>query len=119
APAQPAAACTTGPIPVYPGAVVAGGAERFGDVTSLGRTYVRTDATIQFIQQFYYARLPNYGWAQQPLLPGQYAMQFATEGSNPTGGAEDELDFARGNGNESVRIVAEGGGYSIILACRD
>ena len=90
-----------------------------GDVTSLGRTYVRTDATIQFIQQFYYARLPNYGWAQQPLLPGQYAMQFATEGSNPTGGAEDELDFARGNGNESVRIVAEGGGYSIILACRD
>ncbi len=118
-PAQPAAACTTPPIPVYPGALPTGGVDRFGDVTSLGRTYVATTEPLLSIQQFYYTSLPNSGWQAMTPMAGQHPQSFAGRGYTPNGAPEPVLEFSRANASQYVRIVGEGSGYTIVLDCRD
>ncbi len=118
-PARPAMACATPPVPVYPGGLATGGVDRFGLVTDLGRTFVTTGDPLLWVQQFYYTRLPNDGWAPVTPLPGQHPWVFAGAPFSPNGMPEPVLEFTRANDTQFVRIVNEGSGYTIILSCRD
>jgi hypothetical protein len=117
-PAAPAHACPAPSIPIYPGGQVAGGTPSNMPVTA-GNSFIATSAPLLDIQAFYYTRLPNEGWSAVAQLPGQYIEQF-----NGLGGARMNeplgvLEFSRNDNHERVRIVADGGGYSIWVDCRD
>jgi hypothetical protein len=123
APARPAAACATPPVPIYPGAQQVGGLEQpdaGGMVPYIGRTSWATPEPLLWVQQFYYLRLTNLGWTSVQQLPGQYPSQFDS-GNQPTVpvGPEPVLEFSRNADREHVRIVGQPNGYTIALECRD
>jgi hypothetical protein len=115
---QSAAPCAAVQIPVFPGGRVAGASDRGGYVGP-GHTYVVTDESLLWVQQFYYNRLTSEGWAPVTPLPGQHPQSFAGENFIPNGVPEPVLEFTRANDTQFVRIVGEGGGYTIIFLCRD
>jgi hypothetical protein len=123
APARPALGCEMAPVPAYPGARQLTGvpAAPSGAVPGPGRSLWATDDPLTSVQQFYYMRLLNAGWAEVAQLPGQYIEQFGgRDGSTATGNVPaGVLEFARDDGRQQVRVVGEAGGYSLWLDCRD
>jgi hypothetical protein len=117
-PAAPAHACPAPSIPIYPGGQAAAGDGSSMPVTA-GSAYVATSAPLLDIQAFYYTRLPNEGWTAVAQLPGQYIEQFGGPGSARMNEPYGVLEFSRNDNHERVRIVADGGGYSIWTDCRD
>jgi hypothetical protein len=117
-PATPAVACITPSVPVYPGPEAADG---FSLPAGAGTAFISLTAPLVDVQAFYYARLPDDGWAIATSLAGQHPEQremgspSAREPSFPQGA----LEFTRNDGREHVRIVGAADGYRIYLACRD
>ena len=122
-PARSALGCEMAPVPAYPGARQIGGlaAAPNEGVAGPGSSRWATDEPLTSIQQFYFIRLLNAGWAEVPQLPGQYIEQFGGRGGSTANGnvPAGVLDFARDDGRQRVRVVGEAGGYSLWLDCRD
>jgi hypothetical protein len=119
-PAVPAAACPAPSIPLYPGALPPGGPSGTSLPVNAGRVFIPTEDPLVDVQRFYALRLPNEGWVTVPQLPGQYIDQFSRGGLTPQDNIpQGVLEFSRNDGHETVRIVGEGGGYSIYADCRD
>ena len=120
APATTAATCPESLIPLYPSSQSGDGQQGLSLVASTGRFFVATDDPLVDVQRFYSLRLPNEAWVSVPQLPGQYIDQFSRGGYTPQDNIpQGVLEFSRSDGRESVRIVGEGGGYSIYTDCRD
>jgi hypothetical protein len=121
--ARPALGCVMAPVPAYPGArQLTGVSAAPGDpVPGPGSSRWATDDPLTNVQQFYFIRLLNAGWAEVAQLPGQYIEQFSgRDGSTATGNVPaGVLEFARDDGRQRVRVVGEAGGYSLWLDCRD
>ncbi|HLH26846.1 MAG TPA: hypothetical protein VK066_30335 [Chloroflexota bacterium] len=122
-PPQAALGCTMAPVPAYPGARPLGSpdAAASGTVPGPGGSLWATDDPLASVQQFYYMRLLNAGWAEVPQLPGQYIEQFGGRGGSTAGenAPLGVLEFERDDGQQRVRLVGEAGGYSLWLDCRD
>jgi len=117
-PAAPAHACPAPSIPVYPGALAASGDGSNMPVVG-DNSFVATNAPLLDIQAFYYTRMPNEGWSPVTQLPGQYPDQFGGFDSARMNAPQGVLEFSRNGEHEHVRIVADAGGYSIWVDCRD
>ena len=117
-PAAPAHACPAPSIPIYPGGQAAAGDGSSTPVVA-GNSYVATAAPLLDIQAFYYTRLPNEGWTPVTQLPGQYIEQFTGLGGPRMNEPLGVLEYSRNDNHERVRIIADAGGYSIWVDCRD
>lgn len=117
-PAAPVHACPAPSIPVYPGAQAASGDGSNMPVVG-GNSFIATGAPLLDIQAFYYTRMPNEGWSPVTQLPGQYPDQFDGFDSARMNAPQGVLEFSRNGEREHVRIVADAGGYSIWVDCRD
>jgi hypothetical protein len=117
-PARAVLACPAPSVPIYPGAIAPAG-DGAGMPVTAGNAFVATNAPILDIQAFFYTRMPNEGWQPVTQLPGQYPDQFGgfegPRGNQPQG----VLEFSRNGEHEHVRIVADAGGYSVWVDCRD
>jgi hypothetical protein len=122
APGRAAAQCTTPLVPVYPGALPAGGpvgSDASGFAASVGHTVWATPEPLRDVQMFYYIRLLGSGWGEVAQLPGQYPDQFGGTDRGPIITTLSVLEFVRDDGRQRVRIAGEAGGYSVWLECRD
>jgi hypothetical protein len=119
APVPQAGSCLP-PVPVYPGALQAGGRviAGFADwVPSTGRSLYLTPDSLLNIQRFYYTQMVNLGWEVMRPLPGQDMQSFGNEFSRQIDEPFGVLEFRRNGDREYARIVGESGGFTVALDC--